>query len=162
MQGGEPPSVGSISPDCTRLVTFHSLHLRSQNCIRIWDVHNGSLQAELNIGCCPPPLDIIFDSEDLFYVHHSNYYVPYVVTSAAKPAPPSHSIVRRPKISLAEEFQEEYQVDGSQEWVVFGQQRICWIPPGYIRSGQASYCWAGTSLVMVGQDGALRKIAFLE
>ena len=163
VQGDEPTLAGGISPDCARLVTFHSRRLCSQNIIRIWDVHNGGLQAELNIGCCPHPIDITFDSEDLFYVHHGTYHVSYVVTPTLKSTLASHSIIRRPKISIAEEFQEEqYHVDSSHEWVVFGPQKICWIPPGYIRSGQASYCWAGSSLVMVGQGGTLRKITFLE
>ena len=51
-------------------------------------------------------------------------------------------------------------LDESREWVVNGSRRICWIPPGYIRSGEATYCWAGRELVMVGQDGELRKLKF--
>ena len=51
-------------------------------------------------------------------------------------------------------------LDETQEWVVSGSKKICWIPPGYIGSVQPSYHWIGHSLVMAGQDGVLRKLTF--
>lgn len=51
-------------------------------------------------------------------------------------------------------------VDDTHEWVVSRSGRVCWIPPGYIGSIEPSYCWVGSSLIMVGQDGMLRKLTF--
>ena len=55
VQADERPLAGSISPACARLVTFHSG--RFPGCVRIWDVHDGRLVAELGLGdpFAPPP-----------------------------------------------------------------------------------------------------------
>jgi len=158
-----PPSTGSFSPTCGRLVTFN--HGGVQSCIRVWNTHDGGLLAELVLSdtWIARPLDITFDSEDLFYIHHNTYRTVYFVGDT----PPnshdhSHWITRLRKVPVVDHSPREYDVDDSQEWVVSGSRRICWIPPGYIRSAQASHCWAGDSLVMVVQDGTLRKLTFRE
>ena len=54
-----------------------------------------------------------------------------------------------------------YTLDANLEWVLDTESRkICWIPPGNIRKGTDGYFWAGPSLVMVGDDGVVRKLAF--
>lgn len=74
---------------------------------------------------------------------------------------PSHQIqIVEPQLLGEPLHTEQHHLDESHEWVVSGSRRICWIPPGYIRSGEATYCWAGRELVMVGQDGELRKLKF--
>ena len=55
-----------------------------------------------------------------------------------------------------------YNLDDTREWVTCPTKRICWIPPGYIGSGNGSHCWAGNVLVMVGHDGVLRMLTFRE
>ncbi|KAF9644576.1 hypothetical protein BDM02DRAFT_927883 [Thelephora ganbajun] len=156
----EVPSIGGISPTGSRLVTYHKG--RYQTYVYVWDVENGKPQAKLLLkpplpGC---PLEITFESEDRFCFRYDNYLIPFVISSS-KSGTPNHSINRRRQLSLVRQVQrKQYDVDDNREWVVSGSKRICWIPPGYIRSVQAGYCWAGSSLVMAGQDGTLRKLTF--
>jgi len=158
---GELPSIGEISPVCARLVTFHVS--RDQACICIRSVENGGLLAQLPLdhSCPTSPLEIAFGSEDQFYSHHDTYRIPYNVVTSSEPHAPNHSIIRGEKLPLIGQAQERrYCLDDNHEWVISGSQRICWIPPGYIGSAQASYCWAGSSLFMAGQDGKLRVLTF--
>ena len=159
----EPPVIGAISPAGAWIVTFHDGHSRA--CVCIWDVENGRLMVSLPLDYPRPtrPLDITFDSERSFYSHHDAYRIPFDIISSWKSGTPSDSIIRRLRLPPAGKSQKrQYHVDDGHEWVVSGSQRICWIPPGYIGPIQSSYCWAGTSLVMVGQDGTLRKLTFRE
>ena len=160
--GSEPPSVGSISPARTRLVTFHGGNGRSL--IRVWDAYGGKLMAETSINepHFPSPLDITFDSENRFYFCYSHHREPYNFQSWTKVYPIVHSVTRLEKQWLdGQALVKRYRLE-DREWAFCGSERICWIPPGYIGSAPASYCWAGSSLVVVGQDGTLRKLTFLE
>lgn len=157
---GGLPSVGKISPVGTRLVTFHTAE--PQTCICVRDLENGRLLAKLSSDH-PSPCDIIFDSEDRFYSQHDTYRVPYVLVPSWESCVASHSIICHGRLPLG--FQppkRSFFVDDSREWVIGGSKKICWIPPGYIGLARASYCWVGSSLVMVGQDGMLRKLTFRE
>jgi len=158
-QTEELPSAGDISPTYDWLVTFHDGC--SQSSARIWDVCDGRLLARLDIGLSPRPLDITFDSEDTFHIYHDTCRTTYVVVTSIQSGTPTHSINYLEKTTLDDrELQREYCVDDGREWVVSGSRRICWIPPGYIGSDQVSHCWAGSSLIMPGQDGILRKLTF--
>ena len=54
-----------------------------------------------------------------------------------------------------------YTLDGNCEWVLDADSRkICWIPPGNLRRGRGGHFWAGPSLVMVGDDGVVKKLTF--
>ena len=156
-------SIGRISPSGAQLVTFCDVH--NLPCVSLWDIQNGQLKAKLGTDSIHP-LDITFDSETLFYSHHDTYRVPYFVTTSLVPSSQSasltHLITRRGPLPLIGGSQRCYNVDGTCEWVVSDSKRICWIPSGYIGSAQSSYCWAGCSLVMAGQDGMLRKLTFRE
>jgi hypothetical protein len=155
----ELPSAGAISPAGSRLVTFHSGC--STSYFRILDVYDGTHLAELDVDCPSPPLDITFHSENRFSFHYDTHHVLYDVTSSLH-APP-HSIIRGerlPLVGVGQARKRQYCVDDDHEWVVDGSQRICWIPPGYIGPVEPSYCWAESSLIMVGQDGTLRKLTF--
>ena len=157
----ELSSAGCISPACAWLVTFHDKH--TQNSVCVWDVHKGILLAKLDVPWSSPPLDITFYSENLFYAHYDTHRTPYVVTALPWPGTHTHSIRCLEKAPLDERgWKNQYYVDDSHEWVFSGLQKICWIPPGYIGSAQASHCWTGSSLVMAGQDGTLRKLTFRE
>ena len=154
------PSIGRISPSGTRLVTF-SWYSPTYGYVCIWDVDNGRLLAELRHPGPTCPLDITFDSEDRFYSHHDTYRILYVVASPPPLGAQNHSIAHRGQLPLvSQELRRQYYVDDSHEWVISGTHRICWIPPGFIGSVAASHCWVGSSLVMVGQDGTLRKLTF--
>jgi WD40 repeat protein len=56
-----------------------------------------------------------------------------------------------------------YTLDANCEWVIDAESRkICWIPPGNVRRGDGGHVWAGLSLVMIGDDGVVRKLSFRE
>jgi WD40 repeat protein len=146
------PSIGAISPEGQQIVTFRDAG--DQTFICMWDAIDGQLKAQLKTGPIHP-LDITFDSQTRFYSHHDTYRVAYDYRTNVI-SPPSW---RQPSI---EQSQRYYAVDDTNEWVIGGTKRVCWIPPGYIGSVQPSYCWAGHSLVIAGQDGMLRKLTFRE
>ena len=157
----ELPCAGDISPASARLVTFHCPRIQSY--VHVRDMQYGILLARLDVGWSPRPLNITFDSEDIFHVYHDTYRTDYDITYSLGSKIPTHSITCFKKISSdGRASQRQYCVDDGHEWVVSGSQRICWIPPGYIGSDQASHHWVGSSLVMVGQDGTLRKLTFRE
>ena len=154
----DQPLIGRISPAGTRLVIFHQTHI----CIR--DVGDGGLLAELLLESPSPPcpLDITFNSEDQFYFHYDTYHIPHVLVTSSKPGTPSHSVTRSGQLpSVLRPWEGHFSMDDKREWVVSGSRRICWIPPGYI-GFQINYCWAGSTLVMIGEDCILRKITFQE
>lgn len=160
VKGNELPSAGNFNlPACTRLMTFHEVH--SQSYVRVWDMANGRLLAELGFDdpWAAYPLDITSDLEDQFDVHYNAFCITYVV--AILPQSDSHSIKSLRKVASGGQVRgEQYYVDDSREWIVSGQQRVCWIPVAYTRGAQESHCWIGSSLFMVGQDGVLRKLTF--
>jgi hypothetical protein len=153
------PSVGGISPSGARLVTFQTNRL--VHCISVWNARNGQLQAHMPIpqSLPTPPLDVKFESEDRFYSEHDGYRIPYTVTLSMSGVP-SHSLVRHEQLPFVGRPSMLYDVDDTREWVVGSAGRICWIPPGYIRPGDRSYCWVGNTLYMVGQDGACKMLSF--
>ena len=157
---GGPASVGSISPACTRLVTSHNGSRILGDSIQVRDVCNGRLLAHVS-PLISRPLDIRFDSEDQFCFYYDVHRKPYVIDIVSRINNTiTYSITRSTKPQLERQvLGESYRLDDDREWVVRGSQRICWVPPGYVGH---SHCWAGSSLVMVGQDGTLRGLAFLE
>ena len=154
------PEIGRVSPTAVRLVTFHPKSRLGRVCV--WNVYDGQLDAQLED--IPPTSDIIFDSDERIYLNHildRTLVViehPGRVTPITRRVPPRPHRPHRPHEGLPKRW---YNVDKAHEWVVVGSRRICWIPSGYIGSNQAGYVWIGTSLVMVGQDGLLRKLTFL-
>jgi len=162
VQTEERTSIGRLSPACTILVTFHNA---SRIYIRVRSVVSGSLLGELSEHPALPPRDITFSSEFFFNSHHHacptvSYYV---IPCSSTPGTLSYSIIRRGEIpSYGQAQGSQYCVDDNHEWVVSGSQRICWIPPGYIGSALARHCWTGSTLLMAGQDGTLRKLTFRE
>ena len=169
---GGSPSIGGISPSGVRIVTFYDVD--NQTCVCLWDAQKGELEAQLRIDPIHP-LYITFDSDARFYSHHDTYRVPYdfIHPDRGVPIAPSSEpttttttttpqIVRGEPLPLIDGSQGMYEVDDTHEWVVSDSKRVCWIPPGYIRSVQPSHCWAGSSLFMAGQDGMLRRLTLKE
>ena len=70
------------------------------------------------------------------------------------------AVVHFEKLDLSGQSGESYNVNSTREWVIRSSKRICWIPPGYIGSGDNSHFWAGHTLVMAGHDGVLRSFTF--
>jgi WD40 repeat protein len=54
-----------------------------------------------------------------------------------------------------------FELNESLEWVVdAASRRVCWLPPGYISGTENGHYFVGSSIVMVGQGGILRKLTF--
>jgi acyl-homoserine lactone acylase PvdQ len=76
----------------------------------------------------------------------------------------SHMIIKGEPVPMTEPREiAPYALDAKCEWVVDAESRkICWIPPGNIPRGNGGHFWVGLSLVMVGDDGVVRKLSFKE
>ena len=164
------PSLGSISPAGTRLATFHSG--RSRSFVRVWDAHSGTLLAQKSSWQATSnalveadrglrPHHITFDSQDRIYLYWDTYREPYVIKTTGDRITCSITYCARQRLG-GQVREKYYRLDDGHEWVFCGSQRICWVPPGYIGTDPASHWWVGSSLVMVGRDGILRKLNFQE
>jgi WD40 repeat protein len=152
------PSIGGISPGGTRLVTFHDVYDRTHVCVR--DGRTGRLHAELiiNDSLYSHPLEIDFASEDRFYSLYNTYRTPFDLDLREGAVHPI--LYHKRRLSVGQPRETKHHVDSNNEWVVSGSKRICWIPPGHLKAGQATSCWAGSTLAMVGQDEMLRMFTF--
>jgi hypothetical protein len=76
----------------------------------------------------------------------------------------SHTITKGKAVPLSEpRAMPSYKIDADCEWVIDAKsRRICWVSPGNVRRGNGGHFWAGLELVMVGDDGVVRKISFRE
>ena len=162
-----PRELYGLSPACTEMVVvtvYSPLFLQE---LRVNDAKRGDILAcisledeDLGSGGV---YDIIFDSETRFHlkIDRSGQHVqiPYDIT-ATPSGGFSHTITRGEPMPLPE---PPYTLDTNCEWVLDAQSRkICWIPPGNIRRGEDGHFWVGSSLVMAGDDGVVRKISFRE
>ncbi|KAF9785209.1 hypothetical protein BJ322DRAFT_1108667 [Thelephora terrestris] len=153
-------SAGEISPASTRLVTFEA----TGNCINVWDVGNGQLQAECKTSEYSPTPFITFESETQFYTCDYHYSICHDL-KLLPGAETTHQIVHGERQSESrsgppwtmELSERQYKLGEKCQWVVRGSEKIFWIPPGYLRSG----CWARSNmLVMIGEDTVLRAFYF--
>ena len=165
----EEVPLGRLSPEHTRIVTFRELPCP--------ELHVLDAKQDLGLIAYRPlehnelrtqkVYDIAFDSETRFYLKvegpGDHVQIPYDIV-ALPSGRHSHTIIKRQPITLLEpRATPPYTVDANCEWVLDGASRkICWIPPGNIRRGSDRYFWAGLSLVMVGEDGVVRKLTFKE
>jgi WD40 repeat protein len=148
------PKICRISPTGVRLVTLHTKARSSRVCV--WDTHNGQLNAQLED--IPPPLDIEFASDTEFSLQYKTHRKPYAVRFWGLAICGKQWFL--PPLCEGLQERRHFSVDYTNDWVLDGSKRICWIPPGYIGSTQPSYCWVGHSLVMVGQNATLRSLTF--
>ena len=146
-------SIGGISPNGIRVVTFHITGNKTVISVRI--ASSGSLEALLQVDPIYPR-NITFESDTRFYSNLDTHRFCYDLSRL--------ELTTRGPFGLTGGGSQKkcYNVDDACEWVVRDSQRIFWIPPGYIGSIKSSYCWAGHSLIMAGQDGTLRKFTFRE
>ena len=154
--------IGGISPGGSRLVVMDNRG--SLALVWVWSIGSRKLEAMESAGSpwSTFPLEIRFESEDEFSSHHDSYRISFVISPSEQDTHKySHSVIRREQLpSVAERSQRYYDVDNAHEWVVCSSKRICWIPPGYIGSGDDGYWWTGDMLFMFGQDRVLRKLTF--
>ena len=56
-----------------------------------------------------------------------------------------------------------YALDENLEWVVdVKSRRVCWLPQGYVTGKENGHFFWGSSIVMAGQDGVVRRLTFRE
>jgi WD40 repeat protein len=54
-----------------------------------------------------------------------------------------------------------FELDKNLEWIVDAKsRRVCWLPPGYVSRIKNGHCFVGSSIVIVGQGGILRRLTF--
>ena len=151
-----------LSPACTtRVIIYDSV---GRVIIGVYDVKSGNLLAMLeddNFGS-GRIYDITFDSETRFYLTIArlgqHVQIPYYIS----PSSTWYKIVKGEPVPLLE-FRETspYTLDANCEWVLDTKSReICWISPGNVRRGDGGHFWDGLSLIMVGDDGVVRKVSF--
>ena len=109
--------------------------------------------------------DLVFETKTRFYLKLDEpeqcTLIPFDII-ASYSGRYTHTIIRGKPVQEPQEI-PLYTLDANCEWVIDGKSRkICWIPPGNIRRGDSGHFWAGLSLVMVGDDGIVRKLSFRE
>ena len=162
----DAPSYG-WSPKYTRIVAVYGSPRRE---IHVRD-KRGAILAKLPLQRddlrAGEVYDLTFDSEDRFYLKIDgpgwHVQIPYeiIVSPSGRY---SHTITKWRPVFLPEpRARQPYTLDANYEWVLDAEDRkICWISPGDIRRGNGGHFWAGLSLVMVGDDGVVRKLSFRE
>jgi len=152
-------------PACTKVFTFYSSAWRE---LWISDAKHRDVLAKLRLedGDLGDG-KLIFDSETRFYLKidglGQHVQIPYDIT-ASPSGEFSHTITKGEPMPLSEPRETRpYTLDANCEWVLDAQSRkICWISPGDLRREYGGHFWAGLWLVMVGDDGVVRKVSFRE
>jgi len=163
-------SLSRLSPKSTRVITAKG---PPQPELLVKDTKCGVVLAKLPIEDdvlrAGEVYDLIFDSETRFHLTIDgpgwHVQVPYEYEiSASLPGGYPFTISRGEPVPLAEPRSTvPYTLDVNCEWVLDAKSRkVCWISPGDIRRGDGGHFWAGLSLVMVGDDGVVRKLTFKE
>jgi hypothetical protein len=165
---GEDSPLSGSSPECTYIATFYGSPRQE---LRVKDAEDGTVLANLLLGDddlgTGKVYDVTFDSETRFYLKidgpGSHIQIPYDITASSS-GPHSHTITEGEPEPLSEpRATPPYTLDANCEWVVDAEfRKICWISPGNVRRGDGGHFWAGLSLVMVGDDGVVRKVSFKE
>ena len=161
-------SLSGLSPKCTRTVAVYSSPRRE---LRVKDAENGTILANLPIDLedlgMGEVYDLAFDSETRFYLGIDgpewHVRIPYDIV-ASPSGNYSHTVTKGEPVHLLEpRVTLPYALDANCEWVIDAESRkICWISPGNVRRGNGGHFWVGLSLVMVGDDGVVRKLTFKE
>ena len=161
----EAPLCG-LSPKSTLVVTVYS---SPQPEVHVKDAKEGTILAKLPLTDDDLRMgkvyDLIFDSETRFYLWIDgpgwHVQIPHYIIAlpSGNCTITKGKSVRLPKPRTI----PPYTLDENCEWVIDRESRkICWISPGDVRRGTGGHFWAGLSLVMVGDDGVLRKLTFKE
>ena len=157
-----------LSPERTQVVTFSNSPQR-ELCVK--HVGDGTTLANLPLDDTDLEMgevyDVTFDSDTRFHLKVDgpgwHVQIPYNITKSPS-GDYSHSITKGEPVNLSEpRATPPYALDENCEWVLDrGARKICWISPGNLRRGSGGHFWAGLSLVMVGDDGVVRKVTFKE
>ena len=156
------------SPESARIATFYTSPRRE---LHVKDAKDRTTLANLSLEGddlgAGEVYDLIFESETRFYlmIDGSGLHVQIPHDIVASPSGGySHTITKGEPVPLPEPRAiPPYSLDANCEWVIDAQSRkICWISPGNVRRGNGGHFWAGLSLVMVGDDGVVRKVTLEE
>ena len=166
MREGDGVRLSGLSPQFTRIVTVNG-SLR-QICIN--DARDGTttwdkLRDELGVG---EVYGVAFGSETRFYLKIDgpgrHIQIPFDIVEFWSEIDdgPLHGInMGDPEFLSEPRITSPYTLDANCEWVLDAEsRRICWISPGNVRRGKGGHFWTGSSLVMVGDDGIVRKLTF--
>jgi WD40 repeat protein len=162
----ENPPLSGLSSDCTYIVTLYGSPRQE---LRVKDAKDGTVLANLlleddDLGM-GDVYDVTFDSETGFHLKIDgpgrHVQIPYDIIPSPS-GPHSHTITKGEPVPLSEpRAPPPYALDANFEWVVDAKSRkICWISPGNVRRGNGGHFWASLSLIMVGDDGVVRKVSF--
>ena len=165
----EDVPLSGLSPMCTLVVTaqYNSPRLK----LRVEDAKNGTVLAKVHLklddlGTELKVYDIIFDSETRFRLKIDGPGGRVEIPHSVIPSPSesySHRVTKGEPVPLSEPRAPPYTLDTNCEWVIDTKSRkVCWVPPGNLRRGGGGHFWAGLSLIMVGDDGVVRKLSFKE
>ena len=158
-------SLYGLSPTWTKMVKVHNSTLQM---LRVNDVEHGTILAVLeddDLGS-GEVYDITFGlgAESSFYLKidgpGQHIQLPFDIT-ASPSGQYSHTITKGEPMPLSEpRATPPYTLDANCEWVLNAKSRkVCWISPGNLRRGAGGHFWDGLSLVMVGDDGIVRKVS---
>jgi len=163
---GEDAQLCGWSPGCTCIITVHG---STKQELHVTDVKDGTPLAflpleddELGMG---EVYNITFDSEAIFHlkIDGPGQHIQHPYNIIASPSGHySHTITKGQPVPLSKPRETPpYRLDANCEWVLDSKSRkICWISPGDVRRGSGGHFWSGPSLVMVGDDGVVRKLTF--
>jgi hypothetical protein len=160
--------LGGLSPDCAWIVTLYGSPRRE---LHVKDAKDGTILANLLLEDGDLEMgkvyDVAFDSEARFHlkIDGPGWHVRVPHDIIASPSGLySYTIIKGKPVSLSEPRKTPpYALDANCEWVVDTEfRKICWISPGNVRRGDGGHFWAGLELVMVGDDGVVRKLSFRE
>ena len=152
-----------LSPACTTEVV---ITYNSTGRVAIWVHSPGNWGLSAVLGDVwfrsEEVYDITFDSETRFYLKvdgpRQHVQIPYDIF----PSSTRSKITKGEPVPLLKPRETPpYALDANCEWVLDAKSRkICWISPGNIRRGDGGHFWNGLSLIMVGDDGVVRKVSF--
>jgi len=164
-QAVEGVLLSGLSPQHTWVITIHSL---PQLELSVKDTKHGVTVAKLPLEHGKLEMGrvygLTFDSETRFYLKIDepglHIQVPYDIVQLSPPGLYSHKVLKGEPVPLLEpQVKPPYTLDANCEWVLDTMSRkVCWISPGNMRKGKGGHFWAGLSLVMVGDDGVVRKL----
>jgi len=156
------------SPKRTRVVEIHN---SPEPELRVKDTAWGAILAKLPLEYdefgMGEVYDLIFDSETRFHIKVDgpgwHIKIPHDIVAFSS-GWYSHTIIKGKPVRVPEPRPTlPYTLDAGCEWVLDAESRkICWISPGDLQRGNGGHVWAGSSLVMVGSDGVVRKLTFKE
>ena len=167
LTGYDLPMIG-LSPEHAMIVTVDRV---PEGDILVEDTKHGTALAQLPQRDGEPRMvdvyGLTFDSETRFNLKidgpEGHVQIPYDIIASPSGSTP-YTIIKGEPVPLSEPRAiPPYTLDANCEWVLDAKSRkICWISPSNLRRGSGGHFWVGRSLVMVGDDGVVRRVIFKE